>query len=334
MSDLLPYARFVDVTILMNTDASFTTMMRLKPADLDAETAETKASLRLIVHRSLSALDTGWCMHLSCIKSESAGYIPEEQCHFTDATTYSIDHERRMQYDHEGRHFEDEYILSFTYLPPSDRTSKLGAWFKTGTDEVNFDYTIYLDKFKDTVYGVVKSLTSSQFQVTQMSDDEILSHLVYCVNGVHAEVKNPEAHWTDLRYMIANQDVTTGTMPRIGDKYVQVVSVGGLPLDSYPMMLRGLINLPFEMWWSTRYIFLTPEDARKMIRRISDLHHQGRESAGRMLSKKYGTGEGGKINLAAVRYANEAEEALANIELNDYRFGKYTSCVVLFDEDK
>jgi type IV secretion system protein VirB4 len=335
VSDLLPFSRFVDKQILINVDGSFTILMGLKPADLDAETAETKAQVRLTVHRSLKPLETGWCMHLNCIKRASTGYIREEDCHFTDATTYSIDYERRMQYKREGQHFEDEFVLALTYLPPSDRTSKIAAFFKTKEDEkTGFDYTIYLDKFKDTVYSVIDGLTSSQFQVFPMSDDEILSNLVYCVNGIHAKVQNPERNWTDLRYMIANQDILTGTNHKIGDKFVKVVSMGeSFPLETYPNLLRGLASLPFEFTWSTRYIFLSTRDAIKEVSRLSDFHNQGRESATKVISKKYGTGESGKVNRAAERYANEAEEALANIEMYDYRYGKYTASIVVFDED-
>lgn len=335
VSDLLPYSRFVDNGIILNVDASFTIMKRLKPADLDAETSETQAYLRQVIHRALRPLESGWSMHLNCIKRESAGYIKEEDCHFTDATTYSIDYERRMQYNREGQHFEDEFILALTWLPPGDRSSKIAAFFKTGEDtKADFDYTIYLDKFKDTIYSVIDSLTSSQFQVFAMSDDEILSHLVYCVNGIHAKVRNPERNWTDLRYMIVNQDIVVGTNPKIGNKYLKVISMAeSFPLETYPNLLNGLTSLPFELSWSTRYIFLSTRDAIKLIKKLSDFHHQGRESAVRVLSKKYGSGESGRINRSAERYADEAEESLANIEMYDYRYGKYTSCIVLFDED-
>lgn len=333
VSDLLPFGRFVDESIILNVDGSFTTLRKIKPADLDAETNEVRAHIRLIVHNAFSQLGTGWSMHDSMIKRESSGYIPESECYFNDATTYIVDQERRMQYDHEDTHFEDEYFIAFTYLPSSDRFSKFGAWFATGADKkTGFDYTIHLNEFKDKVWSVLNVLGSSQFKIFKMSDDEIFSHLAYCVNGIRANLRCPQRHWTDLRHMISVEDLTTGTSPKIGDNYIRVISMGeGFPLETYPMLLRGLNNLRFELWWSTRYIFLSDSDATKIVDDLAEFHNQGRENAAKVLSKNYGDGTSGKVNRSAARYEEEANELLDEIERNGVKMGKYTSTVVLFD---
>lgn len=333
LSDLLLFSRFVDDGVILNVDGSFTTLCRLKPNDMDAETSESREYARLVIHRAVQHLDTGWCLHLDCVRTESTGYIVEDDCHFKDATSSSIDFERRMQYKRAGKHYENEYILTFTYLPPGDNRSKLGAFFQTGAKQ-EFDYTIYLDKFKETVYGVLNILASSQFQIFKLSDEEIFQHLFYCINGIKTSMGLPRRHWTDLRYMLAQQDMVTGNYPKIGNKYIGIVSMGeSFPLESYPMLLRGLNSLSFEYRWSTRYIFLSVADATKMINKIADFHYQKRESATKVLSKKYGTGESGKINRSAVRYANEAEEALSSMEMSDWRYGKYTASIIIYDED-
>lgn len=338
VSDLLLYSRFVDEGIILNVDGSFMTSFWYRGDDLDAATEATLNYTSTIVHNAFSSLETGWCMHLDCVRKESSGYIPEDKCNFQDATTYSIDYERRMEYNREGKHFENEYVITFTYLPPGDVTSKFGAFFMTekdGAKKAKFDYTIYLEKFKDTIYTVMDMLTSSQFRISRMTDSEIVSHLFYCVNGIHANIKLPTRHWTDLRCMIANQDIITGFYPKIGEKHVRVVSMGeSLPLESYPELLSALNTLSFEYHWSTRYLFLSVADATKIITKIADYHFQKRESAGQVIAKSYGGGDDSKINRTAVRYADAALEAVSSIEMSNYRYGKYTSCVVIFDEDE
>ncbi|MBP9777771.1 MAG: hypothetical protein KBD25_01150 [Rickettsiaceae bacterium] len=79
-------------------------------------------------------------------------------------------------------------------------------------------------------------------------------------------------------------------------------------------------------------LFLSTGDATKLLAKISEFHYQKRESAASILSKKYGSGTG-KINRSADRYANDAEEAISSIEMADWRYGKYTSVIILFDED-
>ena len=339
VADLLLYSRFVDRGVILNVDGSFMTSFGWRGDDLDSATDESKNYLSTIVHQAMLHLETGWSMHLDCVRKESSGYIPESECHFTDATTFTIDHERRIEYNQESKHYESDYVITFTYLPPSDVTSKFGAFFMTekdGKKKAKFDYTVYLEKFKDVISSVLDVLTSSQFKITRMSDDEILSHLYYCVNGIHANVKNPKRHWTDLRSIVANQDIVTGSYPVVGDKHMRVVSMGEqFPLETYPTLLNALNNLSFEYHWSTRYIFLSIADATKALARIAELHNQKRESAGQILSNKYGDGSNPKkINRTAVRYAEDAEEAISSIEMGNVRFGKYTSCVVLFDEDE
>ncbi|MDQ5921630.1 MAG: type secretion system protein TrbE [Pseudomonadota bacterium] len=337
VSDLLLYSRFVDEGIILNTDGSFMTLFWYRGDDLDAATEETLNYLGTIIHNALLPLDTGWSMHLDNVRKESAGYISEDKCYFKDATTYSIDHERRMEYNRESKHYENEYVLTFTYLPPGDTVSKVGAFFLTKDEEhkkIKFDYTIYLEKFKDVLSSVLEVLTSSQFKISKMSDDEILSHLFYCINGIHTNFKAPQRHWTDLRFMLANQDITTGFHPVVGKKHIRVISMGEqFPLETYPALLKGLNNLGFEYRWSTRYIFLSVPDAMKVLKKISDLHYQKRESAASVLAKGHGGGSS-KIDRSSVRYADEAEEAKSAIEMSNYRYGKYTSCVVILDEDE
>lgn len=335
VSDLLLFSRFIDEGVIILVDGSFTTSFWYRGEDLDSATDDVINYLSTIVNNALSPLGTGWSMHLDCVRRESSGYIREDKCHFPDATTATIDLERRMDYNKESTHYENEYVITFTYLPPADMSSKFGAFFLNKKDggKPKFDYTIHLEKFKDTIYSVIDILTSSQFKIARMSDNEILSHLFYCINGIHANIKVPARHWTDLRYMLANQDITTGFYPMVGDKHMRVISMGEqFPMESYPTLLSSLNNLGFDYRWSTRYIFLNIADAKAMLKKISDLHNQGRESASQVFAKSQGLGNG-KINRAADRYLDETEEAIASIETGGVRFGKYTSCIVLFDED-
>ena len=336
VADLLLPARFIDEHIILNVDGSLTICVHLRPGDLDAETTDTLNYVGEIVHKAFLPFETGWCMHLDNIRNQSAGYIPEDKCHFTDATTFSIDFERRMEYNRADKHHENEYVLTLTYLPPGDFSSNAAAFFMNseGKKKPKFDYTIYLEKFKDTVYNALDILSSSQFKISPMTDDEILSYMFYCVNGVHAHIKNPKRHWSHLRDLIANQDIVTGWNPMVGDKHIRVISMGEqFPLESYPTLLNALDSLGFEYRWSTRYIFLSAADAKKHLSSIAAYHYQGRESASQVVSKKYGGGDDSKINRSAVRYADDIEEAITSIEMSNVRYGKYTSCVVMYDEN-
>lgn len=337
VSDLLLFSRFVDESVILNTDGSFTTFFWYRGEDLDSSTDEVLNFLSEIINKSTLQLGTGWAMHLDCDCKESSGYIPEDKSYFNDATTNAMDHERRIEYNKAGSHFENEYVLSFTYLPPKDITSKAGAFFLNddGSGKKHkVDYTQHLDKFIETVLTVIDLLTSAHFKVWRMTDSEIESYLFYCINGIRATLNLPTRHWTDLRFILANQDVTTGFYPMVGEKHMRVISMGEqFPMETYPTLLDSLNKLGFEYRWSTRYIFLDPRDAKKMMKKIADLHYQQRESASQIIGRTQGF-DSGKVNRSAIRYADDAEEAIASIESGGIRFGKYTSCIVIFDEDE
>ena len=46
--------------------------------------------------------------------------------------TALIDRERREQFAHEGSHFENEYFLALTYMPPLVASEKLEGFMMSG----------------------------------------------------------------------------------------------------------------------------------------------------------------------------------------------------------
>ena len=341
LSDRLPFANFIDPGILHNKDESFTTIFAIKPMDLDASTEDEKAYVRAVMHNAFIQFGNGWTMHFNMDKVESAGYILQEDCHFTDATTYTLDHERRIQYDQEQSHFEDEYVIGFTYKPSYDaKYSKLGKFFITGEevdskDKVKgLDLTLYLNMFKDKIQNFKRILGASQFRIYSMSDDDILSYLAYCVNGLRQVIKVPSRNSTELCHVVSANDLLVGSSPKIGDMHIRAVSMGeSFPLNSWPLLLSELKTLQFEFTWSSRYIFMNRAEEEKTLKNISDFHEQSTKDAAKHLSEKYGTGESGKLNRAAARYANETQDVLEEIERYGKRVGKYTSTIVIFDKN-
>lgn len=334
VSDLLLFSRFVSPGVIMLVDGSFTTSLKYRGKDLDAATDELINSLNQSINSALGYLGSGWTMHLDCLRYESAGYIDESKCYFNNATSSLIDIERRLAFSAEGNHYENEYVLSFTYLPPKDITSNMGKFFLNDTkDSKNaFDYNMYLDDFNDKVISVANVLLNAGFSVERMSDKQIFNYLFYCINGIKSNIDIPINHWTDLRYLLASQDIIAGFEPQIGSKYMRVISVSELPNESYPNLLNHLNSLNFEYRWSTRYIFLSNPEAKKMFNKLSNLHAQGRQSAISVI-KSSTTGDV-KINRSSDQFMNDAEEAIALIDTDGVQFGKYTGVIVLFDEDK
>jgi type IV secretory pathway VirB4 component len=122
---LLPYALVSDGILLQN-DGSLLAgwsfqgpdMMAASPAEMSALSARLNQSLRL---------GSGWMIHCDAIRSQAPGY--PQQGEFLDPVTQIIDEERRQQFLQEGAHYDSEYFLTLTYLPPIEAEERAKAGF-------------------------------------------------------------------------------------------------------------------------------------------------------------------------------------------------------------
>lgn len=335
-SDVIIWDRFVAPNIILNCDGSLMTIMRFRGNDHDSSTDDECAFMSQYVNLAMCKMGSGWAVHVDCVRKESVGYIRESDCNFTSATHYLIDQERRFGYNQEGMHYENDYYLSFTWLPPADTISKLQMVFvnEGETQPKNtVNYSKYLTLFKEQVSDVVDIL-SRKFTISRISDDEIFSYLHYTVSGNWLNLKLKNNYWTPIRYQVTNQDYINSTSPMIGEKHLRVISFGEeFPNATYPTMLRELNNLGFSYRWVTRYIFLDKLEAEKYISKMADLHYQGRKSAASLAIEHFGGNNDHKINRSADVMFDDAEEARMLSEVGGIRFGKYTCSLVLYEDD-
>ena len=125
---LLPHA-LIDDGILLQQDGSLLAgwsyrgpdMMSAAAAEMDALSARLNHVLRL---------GSGWMVQCDAIRSYAPGY-PDHGA-FPDAVSRVIDDERRQQFMDEGAHFESEYFLTLTYLPPPELEERAKGWLFEG----------------------------------------------------------------------------------------------------------------------------------------------------------------------------------------------------------
>jgi len=96
-------------------------MMSAAPAEMDALSARLNSVLRM---------GSGWMVQCDAIRSRAPGY-PERGA-FPDCVTRVIDDERRQQFMQEGAHYESEYFLTLTYLPPLAAEERIKGWMFEG----------------------------------------------------------------------------------------------------------------------------------------------------------------------------------------------------------
>jgi len=334
LADLLLYGFLVDDGILLQNDGSLLAGWSYRgPDTISASPAEMAAlSARL---NSVLRLGSGWMVQCDAIRSQAPGY-PDAGA-FPDAITCVIDDERRQQFTAEGAHYESEYFLTLTYLPPVEAEEKVKGWMFEGRQHRSEPAQLILERFKARL-DAFENIFGQLFRVERLRmtlgdkagpvHDQLLSYLHRCLTDEDHPIAWPEfpVHMNDL---IASQDFYGGIEPRIGDKRIHVIAIDGLPRTSCPGLLRELDSMPIEYRWNTRALLIDAEEARALL----DKTRRKWRSKIRGWKDQVFRTQTGPVNLFAQEMAADAEAAMAVASAGDVQFALYSSNILLLNED-
>lgn len=332
-SDLLMYAKMVDDGIILQTDGSFLAGFWYQGADLETSTNHELAIFSKKLNNAFSLLGSGWLFHIDSIRYRADDYIKEEDCYFSDNLSCKIDEERRKLYRSGTKHYENEYVISFTFKPKIDLGNKFGTFFKRKENDDTIDYSHYLTVFKEKLSEVTELITS-QLTLKQMDSTELLSYISWCLTSEKINLNIPKNYGTFLKHFLASKDLTGGDSPKIGDKHIRAVTIMGFPSESYAGILDKLNYLGFEYRFNTRFIMIDQYEGNKIIERISSLWYQKRISATDTVKMSLAIDSNIKINQHSDAQYQDAEKARALNDDGEVKFGFYTATIILFDDDE
>ena len=332
LSDLLLYAKMVDDGVILQTDGSFLSSFWFKGSDLETSTDEELAILSSQINTAFNLLSSGWLFHIDTLRHKALDYTKSDKSFFPDATSRLIDNERRKIYQDEGNHYENAYAISFTFRPTVDFGSRLGLFFRKNEEGSTYDYTHYLNEFKNKLSEIIELLTK-QINLVQMNSSEILSYISWCITGETIVLKTPLKYGIFLKHLLASHDLYGGENPKIGDNHIKAITVSGFPSESYPGILDKLNYLDFEYRWSTRFIFLSQYEGNRIIDKISNLWYQKRISASDTIKMSLSIDSNVKINQNSDANYHDAESAKSMNDSGDVKFGFYTATVIVMDKN-
>ena len=338
LADLLLYDAVIDDGVLLLQDGALLAGWSFRGPDMASATHSEMAALSARLN-SVLRLGSGWLVQVDAIRAASPGY-PDHGA-FPDSITRLIDTEREQQFRSDYAHFESEYFLTLTFLPPEQTEEKIRGWMFEGQREFKSSAERTLDYFKGRAASF-EDIFSSLFQVRRLGRvesvdahgwpivrDELLQYVHRCVTTLDHPITLPEipAYLNDV---LASQDFVAGIAPQIGSKHVRVLAIDGFPRLSFPGILGALDALPIEYRWHTRALLLDPEEAREM------LDKERRKWRGKIRGWKdqIMKTENGPINLYAQEMATDAEEAMGVAASGDVHFCYYNTCVLVFDDNE
>ena len=337
LPDLLPYAALIAPGVILNKDGSFLASWEIRGQDTCSSTPDELAFVSQF-NNAIRLLGTGWMLHVDSIRSSHRAYPAPEKGHFPDPVTQLIDDERRAFFSG-NRCFSTSTIFSVTYRPNFE-TAKLVGKVQAGVisspilEKALGQFQNTLEELEDALSSVLHMQRLSEYEAygddgEAWTQSDLLSHIQQCVSGDLHPLRVPERAMY-LDHLLASNDLVGGVIPRLGGKHLALLSIDGLPQESFPAMFADLESLPLEYRFSTRFICLDQYDAAKEI----DSYRKGwRQQVYRFLDQFFNN-PNARANRAALLMAEDAENALTEVQGGYVGAGYLTSCIVLMHENQ
>jgi type IV secretory pathway VirB4 component len=344
LADLLNYAAVVDDGVIVGKNGSFMAAWLYRGDDNASSTDEQREMVSFRINQALAGLGNGWMVHVDAVRRPAPNYSERGLSHFPDPVSAAMDEERRRLFEGLGTMYEGYFILSVTWFPPVLAQRKF-VELMFDDDAVAPDHKArtkgLIEQFKREARNIDGRLSSAvkltrlkgqkmtNEDGSEVTQDDFLSWLQFCVTGLHHPVLLP-SNPMYLDAVIGGQELWGGVVPKIGRNFIQVVAIEGFPLESTPGILSALGELPCEYRWSSRFIFM---DQHESIKHLDKFRKKWRQKVRGFFDQVFNTNTGA-VDQDALSMVGDAEAAIAEVNSGLIAVGYYTSVVVLMDEDR
>lgn len=334
LKDFLMWHVMLPDSFIVNRDGSFQVSIRYRGPDLDSATEEELNALSNQLNNIFKRMYNGWAIYTENQRKESSEYLTSNE--FPDPITQLIENERNEHFS-KGIHFESEYFMTFVYLPPQDNTDKVKEFFINDQTKRTDTFEKHLNYFCDEVERSVRMLKDVFRDVEVLTEEETLTYLHSTISPKWHKVKFPtcvEPYF--LSEMLTDSHLLGGTDPILGNQHIRVVSILSYPGDTWPCIFDELNRLNFRYRWVTRYLFMNRQEAIKEVEKYQSGWNSKRESIGNKILKIiFKTPDDPRQeDKTAISKAEDAEAALYEINNDIALYGRYTTCIVLLDENE
>ncbi|WP_342724128.1 conjugal transfer protein TrbE [Bradyrhizobium sp. B097] len=330
LADFLPWAALVDEGIVLNKDGSFQRSARFRGPDLDSAVPAELVAVAGRLNNALRRLGSGWAVFVEA-QRHSAGRYPPDM--FPDVASALVDAERKAQFEEAGRHYESSYYLTLLYLPPAESAAAAERLLYEGSHRsAGADARELLRGFVDRTNRVLQLVEGFMPDCGWLDDEQTLTYLHSTVSTKRHRVRVPEIPMY-LDALLADQPLTSGLEPMLGDAHLRILTVVGFPSATTPGILDDLNRLAFPYRWSTRAIMLDKTDATKLLTKIRRQWFAKRKSIAAILKEVMTNEASTLLDTDAHNKAMDADSALQELGSDQIGEAFVTATVTLWDRD-
>ena len=330
LADFLPWAALIDEGIVLNKDGSFQRTARFRGPDLDSAVPAELVAVAGRLNSCLRRLGSGWAIFVEA-QRHSAGAYPSSS--FPDAASALVEAERRAQFEEAGSHYETSNYLTFLYLPPEDGAAGAERLIYEGSRRsLNVNAREVLGGFIDYTNRVLQLIDGFMPECAWLDDEATLTYLHSAISTKRHRVRVPEIPMY-LDALLADQPLTGGLEPMLGEAQMRVLTVVGFPTATTPGILDDLNRLAFPYRWSTRAIMLDRADATKLLTKIRRQWFAKRKSITAILKEVMTNEASALLDTDAHNKAIDADAALQELGSDQIGEAFVTSTVTVWDRD-
>src|SRR6202790_4728968 len=330
LADFLPWAALVDEGIVLNKDGSFQRTAKFRGPDLDSAVPAELVGVAGRLNNAMRRLGSGWAVFVEAQRNPASRY-PEG--HFPDVASALVDVERRAEFEQEGAHYEYNYFLTVLYLPPAEEAGRAERFLYEGRDRnQDGDAREVQRGFVDRTERVLGLVEGFMPEITWLDDEGTLTYLHSTVSTRRQRVRVPEIPMY-LDALLADQPLTGGLEPMLGQSHLRVLTVVGFPTFTTPGILDDLNRLAFAYRWSTRAIMLDKTDATRLLTKIRRQWFAKRKSVAAILKEVMTSEASSLLDTDAHNKAMDADAALQELGSDAIGQAFITATVTVWDDD-
>jgi type IV secretion system protein VirB4 len=329
LADFLPWAALSGEGVVLTKDGSFQRTARFRGPDLDSAVPAELVAVAGRLNNAFRRLGSGWAIFVEAQRHASNIY-PDSR--FPDAASALVDAERKAEFEDAGTHFESSYFLTFVYLPPAEDAARAESWLYEGRETKGVDPREVLMGFTDRTDRILRLIEAFMPECRWLDDFETLTYLHGCVSTKRHRVRVPETPFY-LDALLADQPLTGGLEPRLGNQHIRVLTITGFPTATTPGLLDELNRLAFPYRWSTRAILLDKTDATNLLTRIRRQWFAKRKSIAAILKEVMTNEASALVDTDAANKAADADLALQELGADYAGVAYVTATVTVWDAD-
>ncbi|WP_303831560.1 conjugal transfer protein TrbE [Asticcacaulis taihuensis] len=329
LADYLPWAALIAPGTVLNKDGSFQRTAKFRGPDLDSSVPGDLSAISRHLSMAFKRLGERWSIFVEAQRRPSRSYA---QSIYPDAASAMVDAERKAAFETDGAHFESAYFLTFVYMPPEDTATTGESWLFEGTDTGKRNQWERVDAFREQSERVFNQFETFMPDCRWLDDEETLTFLHSTVSTRQQIIGVPDTPM-HLDALLADEPLTCGLAPMLGDAHLRLVTITGFPPLTVPGMLDDLNRLGFAYRWSTRAILMDKSRAQAVLGKIRRQWFAKRKSLGAILKEVMTNEQAVLVDNDASNKAADADAALQELGADYAGYAWVTTTLVVWDGD-